>query len=220
MACSALFYQRALYKEHCCRRWPQFCVRSHGWPYHHAWVESPVTPCAAEKGIPKLRTAHRCRIRYLSVMYRALWDRRNEGAININYWLTRIVPECLRSHNAWYIMLKSDFDMNCFDILRSRNLPVKFWSGRWRTMHCRKFYTICKLAELIPVLQSGCLIPNWVSAKTAYSSSTNHSQTRYRAPPVILLVAVRVMWPKQKCKAFVAFRFLNGSFLKASWHQF
>ena len=37
---------------------------------------------------------------------------------------------------------------------------------------------ICKLVDLIPALhQSDCPIPNWVSAKTVLSSSTNHSQT-------------------------------------------
>ena len=34
--------------------------------------------------------------------------------------------------------------------------------------------TICKLVDLIPALrQSDCRIPNWVSAKTVHSSSTN-----------------------------------------------
>ena len=38
--------------------------------------------------------------------------------------------------------------------------------------------TICKLVDLIPALhQSDCRIPNWVSAKTVLSSSTNHGQT-------------------------------------------
>ena len=41
--------------------------------------------------------------------------------------------------------------------------------------------TICKLVDLIPALhQSDCRIPNWVSAKTVLSSSTNHSQTTAR----------------------------------------
>ena len=41
--------------------------------------------------------------------------------------------------------------------------------------------TICKLVDLIPALhQSDCRIPNWVSAKTVLSSSTNHGQTTAR----------------------------------------
>ena len=37
--------------------------------------------------------------------------------------------------------------------------------------------TICKLVDLIPALrQSDCRIPNWVSAKTVLSCSTNHGQ--------------------------------------------
>ena len=40
---------------------------------------------------------------------------------------------------------------------------------------------ICKLVDLIPALhQSDCRIPNWVSAKTVHSSSTNHGQTTAR----------------------------------------
>ena len=49
-------------------------------------------------------------IKDLSMMYRALWDRRHEGATRIT-WRIRVAPECLRSHNARYIMLKSDYDM-------------------------------------------------------------------------------------------------------------
>ena len=50
----------------------------------------------------------------LSMMYRALWDRRHEGATRIRrvHWRIRVAPECLPSHNARYIMLKSDYDMN------------------------------------------------------------------------------------------------------------
>ena len=41
--------------------------------------------------------------------------------------------------------------------------------------------TICKLVDLIPALrQSDCRIPNWVSAKTVLSSSTNNGQTTAR----------------------------------------
>ena len=41
--------------------------------------------------------------------------------------------------------------------------------------------TICKLVDLILALhQSDCRIPNWVSAKTVLSSSTNHGQTTAR----------------------------------------
>ena len=41
--------------------------------------------------------------------------------------------------------------------------------------------TICKLVDLIPALhQSDCRIPNWVSAKTVLSCSTNHGQTTAR----------------------------------------
>ena len=41
--------------------------------------------------------------------------------------------------------------------------------------------TICKLVDLIPAIrQSDCRIPNWVSAKTVLSSSTNHGQTTAR----------------------------------------
>ena len=42
----------------------------------------------------------------LSMMYRALWDRRHKGATRISqHWRIRVSPECLRSHNAGYIML-------------------------------------------------------------------------------------------------------------------
>ena len=52
-------------------------------------------------------------VKDLSMMYRALWDRRHEGATRISQCTRRVVaPECLRSHNARYIMLKSDYDMN------------------------------------------------------------------------------------------------------------
>ena len=51
-------------------------------------------------------------------MYRALWDRRHEGATRISqctrrrvHWRIRVAPECLRFHNARYIMLKSDYNM-------------------------------------------------------------------------------------------------------------
>ena len=41
--------------------------------------------------------------------------------------------------------------------------------------------TICKLVDLISALhQSDWRIPNWVSAKTVHSSSTNHGQTTAR----------------------------------------
>ena len=41
--------------------------------------------------------------------------------------------------------------------------------------------TICKLVDLIPALRlSDCRIPNWVSAKTVLSCSTNHGQTTAR----------------------------------------
>ena len=41
--------------------------------------------------------------------------------------------------------------------------------------------TICKLVDLIPALhQSDCRIPNWASAKTVLSCSTNHGQTTAR----------------------------------------
>ena len=41
--------------------------------------------------------------------------------------------------------------------------------------------TICKLVDLIAALhQSDCRIPNWVSAKTVLSCSTNHGQTTAR----------------------------------------
>ena len=43
-------------------------------------------------------------------MHHALWDRRHEGPRV--HWRIRMAPECLRSHNAWYIKLKSDYGMN------------------------------------------------------------------------------------------------------------
>ena len=51
----------------------------------------------------------------LSMMYCALWNRSHEGATRISQCMRRYalrVPECLRSHHARYIMLKSDYDMN------------------------------------------------------------------------------------------------------------
>ena len=51
--------------------------------------------------------------------------------------------------------------------------------------------TICKLVDLIPAPhQSDCRIPNWVSAKTVLSSSTNHGQTTARFR-VIISVTIR-----------------------------
>ena len=54
---------------------------------------------------------------------------------------------------------------------------------------------ICKLVDLKH--QTDCRIPNWVSAKTVHSSTTNHGQN-YHKFPVILPVTVRATWPKQK----------------------
>ena len=49
-----------------------------------------------------------------------------------------------------------------------------WWSNKNSTM-------ICKLVDLISAPhQSDCRIPNWVSAKTVHSSSTNHGQTTTR----------------------------------------
>ena len=51
----------------------------------------------------------------LSMMYRALWDRRHEGATRISQCTRRVAPSALTypsGPNARYIMLKSDYDMN------------------------------------------------------------------------------------------------------------
>ena len=57
-------------------------------------------------------------------------------------------------------------------------LCYHWWHWRlslWQVPHPT---TICKLVDLIPALhQSDCRIPNWVSAKTMHSSSTNYGQT-------------------------------------------
>ena len=59
---------------------------------------------------------------------------------------------------------------------------------QYQPLQCRPYRgqflystTICKLVDLIPALhQSDCRIPNWVSAKTVLSCSTNHGQTTAR----------------------------------------
>ena len=56
----------------------------------------------------------------LCIMYHALWDRRHKRATRMSvheahyrvHWCIRVVSECLRSYNARYIMLKSDYEMN------------------------------------------------------------------------------------------------------------
>ena len=70
---------------------------------------------------------------------------------------------------------------------------VCFWGSNCQWFHTssgnslelnRNSTTICKLVDLIPALhQSDCRIPNWVSAKTVHSSSTNHGQTTTRFRP-------------------------------------
>ena len=55
-----------------------------------------------------------------SMIYHALWDQRHSGATRIHqctcamclmHWLILVAPLCLRSHYAWCIMLKSDYDI-------------------------------------------------------------------------------------------------------------
>ena len=84
-----------------------------------------------------------------------------------------------------------------FDLRRNKRLSKQPWGwlfdtpslSLWR--HCNGHLnsanlnthstTICKLVDLIPaLLQWNCRIPNWVSAKTVHSSSTNHGQTTAR----------------------------------------
>ena len=59
---------------------------------------------------------------------------------------------------------------------------VNFRCPQWLTCALVQYSTtICKLVDLIPALrQSDCRIPNWVSAKTVLSCSTNHGQTTAR----------------------------------------
>ena len=66
-------------------------------------------------------------------------------------------------------------------------------------IQCTRYSTtICKSVDLILALhQSDCWIPNWVSAKTVHSSSTNHGQTT-ACIQSFFRVTVRATWPKQK----------------------
>ena len=79
--------------------------------YTHINQFAPVYDCMVVFSVSHL-------IKDLSMMYRALWDRRHEGATRISQCTRRVLtyirvaPECLRSHNARYIMLKSDYNMN------------------------------------------------------------------------------------------------------------
>ena len=55
----------------------------------------------------------------LIMMHRALWDRMHggpRGSVSAQgaYWRIRVASEYVRSHNARYIILKSDNDMNNF----------------------------------------------------------------------------------------------------------
>ena len=55
------------------------------------------------------------------------------------------------------------------------------WHATLNLLMATHSTTICKLVDLIPALrQSDCRIPNWVSAKTVLSCSTNHGQTTAR----------------------------------------
>ena len=77
-------------------------------------------------------------VKDLSMMYRALWDRRHEGATRISQCTRRVAPsaltyirvapECLRSHNARYIMLKSDYDMK-YLVLIHYEAEICKWSS-------------------------------------------------------------------------------------------
>ena len=65
-------------------------------------------------------------VKDLSMMYRALWDRRHEVATRISR--IRVAPEYLWSHNARYIMLKSDYNMN-YLVLIHYEAEIYKWSS-------------------------------------------------------------------------------------------
>ena len=84
----------------------------------------------------------------LSMMHRALWDQRHSGAIRIcqwtrltrlMHWLIAVAPSYPPSHNARYIMLKSDYDMNQF-VLIWRRRGSSAQQQRIKTIHS---HTIC-----------------------------------------------------------------------------
>ena len=69
------------------------------------------------------------------MMYRALCDRRPEGATRISQCTRRVAPSPL-TYPSWPWLWH---DLFGFDTIRSRNLQAKLRSGRWRNMHCRKY---------------------------------------------------------------------------------
>ena len=77
----------------------------------------------------------------------------------------------------------------------------RFYDGVFRVWKKLTWYiiystTICKLVDLIPALrQSDCRIPNWVSAKTVLSCSTNHGQTTARFRPAQLVLCLMAVPP-------------------------
>ena len=88
-------------------------------------------------------------IKDLSMMYRALWDRRHEGATRVSQCTRRVAPSALTyPRGPWvppisqctihHALIRLWHELFGFDTLRSRNLQAKFRSGRWRIMHCRK----------------------------------------------------------------------------------
>ena len=85
----------------------------------------------------------------LSMMYRALWDRRHEGATRIRQCTRRYAPRALTDPRGPFVppisqctihhaSIRLWHDLFGFDTLRSQNLQAKFRRGRWRIMHCRK----------------------------------------------------------------------------------
>ena len=91
---------------------------------------------------------------------------------NFNYWwLTCLLLNVYKRISLDLTITRVSVDLNlCRHMMSLDHSELKPYST-----------TICKLVDLIPALhQSDCRIPNWVSAKTVLSCSTNHGQTTAR----------------------------------------
>ena len=103
----------------------------HGRQYCHASYISPWQ---------SLANVGKCMFKDLIMTYRKkLWYWRYKGAMRISHWHIRVAPECLPSHNAWYIIHKTDNDMNEFisTHYEAKIQEKKFWSMWQHYVHCR-----------------------------------------------------------------------------------
>ena len=106
------------------------CGVSHSYACMAFWI----TPFNFQKNVSWTFFKVTAIFKDLSMTHRTLWDQRHEDqsvheahsaeCTDVSEW-----P--LSASDLWH-------ELYGFDTLRSRNLLAKFWSGRWRIMHCRK----------------------------------------------------------------------------------